>query len=283
MKAFKKIGFLVIAFSLGFAFDWSPEGGSSLNWTNAHAARKSKKSVAKSARKARGSSVSKSKSVRKSEDAPVSYKLNTLGDNNEFLERAQALDSRQKVRVVQNRLVDRNLRLELGINGAFVSNSDSYVDTKLWGASADFHIIPQISLGVRYASYNNSLTPEGRRQFDEAVRRQAIGDDYIRPDVDFPLSSTMGVVTFSPLYGKLNFFNLGVTQFDIYGLAGYGQMTLNSGASNTWTAGGGVGVWWNNTFTSRVEVKHQSYEDQIISGTRTQGTVHFSLGVGVLL
>ena len=39
-----------------------------------------------------------------------------LGDNDEVVERVRNLDNRQKVRVVQSRVVDRNNRIELSGN-----------------------------------------------------------------------------------------------------------------------------------------------------------------------
>ncbi|MEO0337240.1 MAG: hypothetical protein AAF202_12660, partial [Pseudomonadota bacterium] len=40
----------------------------------------------------------------------------TLGGNKELIQKARSIDPNNKVRIVQNRLVDRRWRLELGVN-----------------------------------------------------------------------------------------------------------------------------------------------------------------------
>jgi len=53
------------------------------------------------------------------------------------------------VRIVQNRAVDRNLRLEIGANYGLVSGGDVYYRTQNLGANLDFHITPHWSIGAR--------------------------------------------------------------------------------------------------------------------------------------
>lgn len=209
--------------------------------------------------------------------------LDSLGSNKGIAERAKAIDANNRIRVVQNRTVDRNLRFEFGVNYGTVAGGDSYVDTNQMGFMADFHITPMISIGARHFSAYNKLSSEGQRVFDNAQAAQANGDDYIRPAIDNPVSSTMATITLYPLYGKLNFFNVGISQFDVYGLAGYGQMKTQNSTSPTWTAGGGVGIWWSQHFTSRIEARYQSYTDKIYSGERDQGTTAFSIGLGFMI
>jgi hypothetical protein len=48
--------------------------------------------------------------------ADLDSDLRGLGGNKELIRRARGLDPKNKVSVVQNRAVDRDLRLELGIN-----------------------------------------------------------------------------------------------------------------------------------------------------------------------
>ena len=223
-----------------------------------------------------------SASKQQSTDSILSS-IDSLGTNQPLAEKAKAIDGKNKVSVVQNRLVDRDMRLELGASYGLATGGDSYINTQNLGFMADFHIVPQFSIGVRHSQYYNELTNEGKRVFDDAQKKQAAGDPYTKPDVDYPLSSTMGVFTVYPLYGKLNFFNIGVTQFDLYMLAGYGQMQTSSGYSATWTAGGGVGIWWTNLITSRLEARQQGYEDKIYTGNRQQSVTHFTAGIGFLL
>jgi outer membrane beta-barrel protein len=128
------------------------------------------------------------------------------------------------------------------------------------------------------------LTNEGEAQFREARNRQAAGQfDSSVPEIDFPSSSWLVTTSYYPLYGKLNLFDWRVVQFDVYGVAGLGQMNLRSGVSGTWTAGGGIGFWWNNWFSSRFELRHQQYTDRVQTGNRDVGMLVGTFGFGVLL
>lgn len=205
--------------------------------------------------------------------------LDSLGSNKAIAERAKAIEGRNRVRVVQNRTVDRTLRLEVALSYDTAAGGDSYVNSNNTGIMADFHFTPRFSIGARYYDTRNELTNEGKRQFENF--RNGNGT---QPDIDYARSSTFGVITFYPLYGKLNFFDIGVTQFDLYVMGGYGQIKLASGPAPTWMAGGGVGIWWSQHITSRLEARYQSYEDKLMNGTtRDQSVTAFSAAIGFLL
>jgi outer membrane immunogenic protein len=213
----------------------------------------------------------------------VKTDFNALGGNEAIVERARALDPNNKVQIVQKRTVDRYNRLELGGHYAYVANGDSYLNTDSFGGSLDYHFSPRWSLGVRHNRYYNKLTKEGQVVYDDAQRRQAAGQYFQVPDLDYPVSSTMAVINFYPIYGKMNFLNMGITQFDLYILAGYGKMELSSGNTDLYAGGLGVGVWWNNYLTSRIEGKYQTYQDKVYSGPRKLDTFVATASLGVML
>ena len=214
----------------------------------------------------------------------LSEDFDSLAENKEIVERAKSLHTERKVQVVQNRLVDRNWRVELGLSYGPVGGGDSYILTQNFGGHLDLHITPRWSVGFRhYRSYNN-LTQEGRMMYDQA---QAIynqyGTQYSVPAVDAPLDSSLFVVNWYPFYGKLALFERGVAHFDVYALAGYGKMSLQSGTSDAFAGGGGLGFWWTQHFTSRLEVSYQSYRDLIGSENRQQGAIQGIVAIGILL
>lgn len=216
--------------------------------------------------------------------AKAAADFDSLGVNEGVLKRAQSLSTRQKIRIVQKRSVDRNLRFEIGAAYGGVAGGNSYLNSQPIMGAIDFHINPKISLGFRYSEYANQLSREGKAQFDAARAQQIAGSTaYTVPEIDLPRSSMMGMVTYYPMYGKLNFFDLSVVQFDLYLTGGYGQMELKSGQSETWTAGGGIGFWLSQHFTTRFEIRHQAYQDQVYTGTRNIGMMIGTLGIGVLL
>jgi outer membrane immunogenic protein len=217
-------------------------------------------------------------------NAQVSKELSTLGSNKDVSKRASSLESRSRVAIVQGRTVPRDWRFELGASYGPVAVGDSYLITQNFGGQIDLHVTPKFSLGVRYAKAFNSLTAEGKQRFDAARAAKLRGEsDWKVPDLDYPDSSLMGVVNWYMFYGKMNFFDISVVQFDIYSLAGYGTQTLASGNTPTWTAGGGIGFWITNHITSRMELRYQSYQDQVYTGARDLNLIVANFGVGVLL
>lgn len=201
----------------------------------------------------------------------LSGKMDALGANRDLMRKAKAIDPENRVRVVQNRDVDRYYRLELGVNYGMAAGGDPYVDTTILGGQMDFHFTPHWSVGARYANYNNSLSSEGQRVFDDAETRAAKGDtSFRRPGLDYAKDSWLGVLNWYPIYGKMSLFELGISQFDVYMLGGAGQINLGSGSTPLYTAGGGVGIWFTQHFASRLEARWQGYQDRVYDGLGTE-------------
>jgi outer membrane beta-barrel protein len=209
----------------------------------------------------------------------------TLGDNKDVVERVRRLDSHQKVRVVQNRLVDRNHRLELAFDAGLMSGGDSYVNTLNYGGKIQYHLTPRWSFGLEYNKSNNSLTDEGKRIFDKAYQAQL--NDPASPErfpaIDFPLETRMATISFYPIYGKMNLFDSGIAQFDIYTLLGYGTKFLNSGETSVTAAGLGSGFWLNQYLTARLEVRYERYKDLLLTSQRDQNSVTGMASLGILV
>ncbi len=221
--------------------------------------------------------------------ADLTKEMDALGANKDLLKKAKAIDPKNRVQVVQNREVDRRLRLEIGLNGAGVAGGDPYVNTTLLGGHIDFHITPRWSVGARYYNSSNNLNSEGRKVFDDAEARRAAGETGFRqPGIDWAKESWLAVVNWYPIYGKMNLFNAGISQFDIYVLGGAGQINLaSSGAVPLYTAGGGVGLWLTQHFSTRLEARWQGYGDKIYDGfqshNRNINQTVLGLTIGVLL
>ncbi|MFN8943421.1 MAG: outer membrane beta-barrel domain-containing protein [Pseudobdellovibrionaceae bacterium] len=86
-----------------------------------------------------------------------------------------------------------------------------------------------------------------------------------------------------PIYGKLNLFDSGVAQFDLYGTLGYGQMSLRSGSASGMMAGLGAGVWLNNLFTARLEGRYLRYADLVTSENRQQNVFQLVASLGMFI
>jgi outer membrane immunogenic protein len=215
--------------------------------------------------------------------------INSLGEDQAIVDRARALDPKNKVEVVQNRAVDRHWRVELGVDYGLVSGGDSYLSSQNFGGNLDLHINPHFSLGLRYNSYINSLTNEGQQVYTTAANRQVsaqagTGGGPLTPSIDNPIASELAVLDWYPVYGKLNFFDTWIPHFDLYTLVGYGKtQTQILGSSDTFTAGGGVGLWLTNWLAWRIEVRWETFQDQPFLDKRQVNSVIGQTSLGLLL
>lgn len=221
--------------------------------------------------------------TKRIKEVNTSQDIDTLGGNQKLMEMADSIQSKSRARIVQDRIVDRNKALELGISFGGVMGGDSYLNTQSLGVGLDFHITPRWSIGARYYDYGSSLTPEGQRIFDEAKAAYQAGGRANIVDIDTPQNAMMAIVNWYPIYGKTSFMDMGVSQFDIYLLGGGGTMTLASGNSTVLTGGAGVGLWLSKHLSARLEIRYQSYQDQIVTGSRNLDTAVGTFGMGWIL
>lgn len=206
--------------------------------------------------------------------------MDALGGNQDLMERANAIDPHNTIRVIQKREVDRNSRLELGMNFGTVAGGDPYVDTSNFGARLEFHADPHWSFGARYYHSFNSLNSEGKHQFDFYN-----AGSIPRPDIDYAQNTYMGTVAFYPFYGKINFADLAIKQFDIYFLAGGGAVSLEQGTRPMYTAGMGFAFWWSEHWSTRLEGRYEGYQDKFVddNSSRQMNLTVFTLDIGFLL
>ncbi|MES2964564.1 MAG: outer membrane beta-barrel domain-containing protein [Bdellovibrionota bacterium] len=181
--------------------------------------------------------------------------FDSLGGNDVLLEKAKALNPDTTISIVQDRIVPRRKRLELAPEFSTVVGGDSYNKTSEFGLNAQFHITPRWSIGAKYTMANNTLSPEGEYLLEDV---SATGKPQI-PDIDYPKNQVLGLLNWYPIYGKMNLLDKGVAHFDVYLLGGGGQVTLRSGTTSTYTAGGGIGIWWSQHLTTRAELRYQTY------------------------
>ncbi|MCM2282997.1 MAG: outer membrane beta-barrel domain-containing protein, partial [Bdellovibrionaceae bacterium] len=147
-------------------------------------------------------------------------------------------------------------------------------------------ITPRWSIGGRYATHFNSLTAEGRAAYEDARQRRLNdpNDPNIRvAPTDHPEHTMLGTITWYPVYGKTNLFDLAVVQFDLYTLAGYGRVKLASGWSDAITAGGGIGMWLSQHVSSRIEGRWQTYEDRPDNDPRRLNVGILTVSLGLML
>jgi outer membrane beta-barrel protein len=152
--------------------------------------------------------------------------------------------------------------------------------------NVQYHFNPRWSLGMKYNYAFNKLTPEGEALVDRAYadfQKNPAKPTTAFPEVAYPKSETLALVNWYPIYGKMNLMDQGVAHFDFYLVGGMGQVSLSSGPTSTYTAGGGVGIWLNQHFSSRVEMRYQNYQAEYLNGKQSLDLAVASFQVGYLL
>lgn len=213
-----------------------------------------------------------------------STSMDSLGSGETLMEKANPTVPANTYRVVQKRVIDREFRHEFGLSTGAITGGDAYNKTTNAGLRYDFNISPRWSVGARYDVNFNELTPEGKRVFNEAQTLINNGRaDFKYPDLDYPIHTTIATLNYYPLYGKMSWFDSTVSYFDFYFLVGGGAMQLRSGSTAVVTAGGGLGMWWNQYLTTRIELRYQGYEDKIYTGKRQIDSAVGSISMGFML
>lgn len=209
--------------------------------------------------------------------------FSTLGDNDAVTQKANGF-SRNKYKAVQQREVDLNSRLELGASYGPTFGGEPYIFTQNLGLNLDYHIIPQLSIGAHYYHAFNQLTSTGQDAFNAAQNSFNAGNtNYRIPAIDYPQDSYMGIANWYFTYGKINFLNIKTVQFDLYALGGGGEINMSSGPTGTYTGGAGIGFWWTQNFTVRIEGRYQGYSETTYEGTQRLDLLALTFGLGVLL
>lgn len=212
--------------------------------------------------------------------------FDSLGGNKTLLERAKALEPEVNASIVQKRFVSRTNRVEIAPEFSGTFGGDTYTRTKSAGINLHYHFNPRWSVGLKYNHSYNTLTPEGESLVNASI------DDYKKnpnhpgiayPEVDFPKNETMATLNWYPIYGKMNLLDKGVLHFDWYFLAGGGQVQMNSGSTSSYTGGTGIGMWFNDHFTSRLEMRYQNQKAKYLDGDKRLDLAIASIQMGWML
>lgn len=205
--------------------------------------------------------------------------FDTLGGNDVLLEKAKALNPEAQIRIVQDRVVSRRRRVEISPEFSSVLGGDAYNMTSNLGLNAHYHFTPQWSVGLKYSYSFNQLRQEGEYLINDV----SVSGKAQIPQIDFPKQQAQLVVNWYPIYGKMNLYDLGVVHFDIYALAGGGQIELKSGMTTSYTAGGGIGLWVSQHLSTRFELRYEGYTAKRYTGDTNMNTTVAGIQVGYML
>lgn len=212
--------------------------------------------------------------------------FDSLGGNKTLLDKAKALEPEVSVSIVQKRFVSRTNRIEIAPEFSGTFGGDTYARTKSAGINLHYHFNPRWSVGVKYNHSYNSLTPEGESLVNASIedyKNNPNKPSVAYPDIDYPKSETMATLNWYPIYGKMNLLDKGVLHFDWYLLAGGGQVQMSSGNTSSYTGGTGIGMWFNDHFTSRLEMRYQNQKAKYIDGEKNLDLAIASVQMGWML
>lgn len=207
--------------------------------------------------------------------------LKSLGNQEMLLDKARPSIPANTYRIVQKRVIDRDNRFEIAASLGGITGGDSYYNTKNLGLQAEYHLTHRWSLGLRYLYNMNDLTSEGKRVYDNAEATIDANNPAgaKAPGIDWPMSTALATISFYPLYGKMSWFDSNVSYFDMYVLLGGGVNQLRYGSVPVYTGGIGMGMWWTNHLSSRIEARYQQYDDHLFGGRKIQdANISFSMG-----
>ena len=212
--------------------------------------------------------------------------FDSLGGNKILLDKAKAINPGSELSVVQDRTVSRRNRWELAPEYSGSFGGDAYVKSVNAGLNVHYHLNPHWSFGVKYNHTFNKLTSEG-----EAVVARALSDYNANtsnptanvPEINYQKEEKMVFTNWYPIYGKMNLLDRGVAQFDAYALAGLGTVTLRSGDVGSYSLGGGLGIWWNKSFSTRAEMRYQTYRAPFFDGQKNMDLALASVQMGWML
>lgn len=212
--------------------------------------------------------------------------FDSLGGNTVLLEKARALNPEVNTSIVQNRTVNRENRFEFAPEMSGTFGGDTYSRATGLGFNTQYHINHKWSVGAKYSYYFNRLTAEGNAMVEKAIADHNANPQTSQaaiPDMDYPLNEMGAYVNFYPIYGKMKWLDQGVAHFDVYTQVGAGQVKLKSGATSTYSAGLGVGIWANQNVSTRFELRYQNYTAKYLTGPLKLDLAVASVQVGWLL
>ena len=212
--------------------------------------------------------------------------FDSLGGNEILFEKAKDLQPDKKVSIVQNRTIEKRNRFEIAPEFSGNFGGDTYSRTKSLGLNVNYHLNYNWSVGLKYNYSFNSLTPEGEAMMDKAIadyNANPQSPSAAFPELNYQKSETLALVNWYPIYGKFNMLDQGVVHFDLYMLAGYGQIQLAKSSSPSYTAGSGLGFWMTNNFSTRLEMRYQNYTSEYLGISKKMDVAVASIQMGWLL
>lgn len=216
----------------------------------------------------------------------IANEFDGLGGNAILLERARALNPEITETVVQPRTVSRRHRFEIAPEYSGSFGGDTYSRTQSMAFNIHYHINPRWSLGLKAGMSANRLTQEGEAMVDRAYQdylKNPKNPEFPLPEMDYQKAESMALVNWYPIYGKLNFLDRKVVQFDTYLTIGAGTVTLKSGITESQQMGGGVGFWFTPKFSTRFEMRYQTYEAKYLTGPQKLDLAIASVQMGWML
>jgi outer membrane beta-barrel protein len=183
------------------------------------------------------------------------------------------LNARRRYRGVQKRLFQKAGRHELSALGGLYA-ADMLSSSYLVGAAYTFHFSEDLGLEASF----------GYTRADSALVRIVQSDtNFTALRLNTPVYIYQGHLLWSIAYGKLRWFEGGISRFDLH-LAFGGGVTDNQSAQGlTGSFGLGLKLFFGEWFALRIDVRDQLLNQELLGQSRIVNNLAATLGLSMFL
>lgn len=208
-------------------------------------------------------------------EAPAPAAEATPAEGEPAAEEEAAKEDSPRIRVVQQRPFLHSVRFELQLLGG-TGVADTMYDHWVAGASGRLHVTEEWSVGGGYEHYFSDRA----QVYDDVT-----GNFEVFPEESFNRFYAGLDVAYSPVYGKLVFFDEGIVHYDLYVLAGGGvtQTSRSTDLKFTGTIGVGARIIATRWLAVVFELRDHIFVETFNAGDELVNNVVFTGGLSIFL
>lgn len=179
--------------------------------------------------------------------------------------------SAERLYAVHSRHNDVTHRVELGLGGGYMINSDDYIRSRQIDLNVRYYWSPRWFTSVSGAYASNVMSTAGERLYEHFS---------IIPDAAYVKYRAEIQMGYNLFYGKFRMTSDRIFYFDQYIAVGPGIVNLNTGTPVSGTADIGIAGWMGDSFSLRLGIKNYVYYQtrQLSEGMTTDMVGYLQMG-----
>jgi outer membrane beta-barrel protein len=183
------------------------------------------------------------------------------------------LNARRQYRGVQRRVFQKAGRHELSINGGLYA-ADLLSSSYLLTAAYTFHFTEQLGIEASFG-YTRADSKLVRIVEDET--------SFTALRLGTPVYLYQGHLLWTLAYGKLRWFDAGISRFDLQLAVGGGVTDNQSARGLTGSFGLGLKFYFNEWFALRVDLRDQLLQQELLGHSQIVNNLAATLGLSLFL